>query len=363
MILLNPQFLLLIAVIFLLLFWVIPKSEKYAVSYSMPSGIRETGVSRMFRLFIFVFWTFTVICLVFSLSRPQIEEVKRERIKEARELFLVIDVSTSMGDEMDNSGNPDPNSGISNIKKILKNFIQKRRGDFIGVGAYSGWPGQTGGAGIIGLPSDELILVENRINTVRPKMFGTHTATGEGLIVGVFGLVAREMAELEKRGKMVFDISKIRDSLYEDGLGPYADFFVKSLRPPLKNKAIILFTDGYYNTGIEPILVFSLIKPLGIKVYFVGIRPTSLTGVTGEEGQRKKAIIVAKAKETGGDYFEGETYEEVEKIYGRINEIEKAKFVVEERAENKDVYFWPAIFGALSFILFLLLRHIWPKIS
>lgn len=363
MTLLNPQFLLFIPLIFLLLFLIFPKKEKYAVGYSAPAGIEEARVSKMMRVFTFVFWAFAVVFLVFALCRPQVEETKKEKVREAREIFLVIDVSTSMGNETDYAGNPDPNSGISKIKKILKDFIQKRKGDFIGVGAFSGTYGQMGGAGIIGLPTDELILVENYIDNVKAKMFGIYTATGEGLLVGVFGLVAREMATLEKKGKMIFDISKIKDSLYEDGIGPYADFFAKSLKPPLKNKAIILFTDGYYNTGIEPVLVFGLIKPLGIKVYFVGVRPTSATGVTEEEGQRRKAMIIAKVKEAGGDYFEGETYEEVKKIYERINEIEKAKFVIEERAESRDFYFWPAIFGSLFFILFLISKHIWPKIS
>lgn len=353
--------LFLILIPFLVILF-LPRRIKHSLGHSLAESAKERKISKIFRGATLFFWVLAVFLLVFALVRPQIDESLIKEERETREIFLSVDVSTSMGVEMDQHGKPDPDSGISKIKVILKDFAQKRRGDLIGISAYSGQFGQEGGAGIISVLTPEYILVEQGINSIRPKMFGLFTAVGEGLFVSLFGLVEREIENLEKERKYAIDISQVRTSLRgEKALGDYAYFFANSLRLA-RNKVIILFTDGFYNTGINPLPVLRLLKMMNIRVYFVAVRPTSATGVSKKEGEERKLALINAARETGGEYFDGENYEEVKFFFSKIDEIEKAKVVISQHKEKKDVYFWPALVSLLSFILLVFIAGFWIKI-
>ena len=85
-----------------------------------------------------LFWTASVFISILILAWPLEDVPNFIRTERVRKICLVADVSTSM------SG-----LGIERSKKILHEFVDKRRGDWQCLVAYSGNYGQEGGAMVI----------------------------------------------------------------------------------------------------------------------------------------------------------------------------------------------------------------------
>ena len=113
------------------------------------------------------------------------------------------------------------------------------------------------------------------------------TAIGEGLFTSILALIERDMGQ-------VFEVNKLRTSMNrEKGLGKYALDFAKLVqgRGTMKNKVIVLFTDGIYNVGINPTRPLRFIKRLGVKVHVVSVPASAETGVEHEQAAERTASL------------------------------------------------------------------------
>ena len=98
-----------------------------------------------------------------------------------------------------------------------------------------------------------------------------------------------------------------------------------------KSKIIILLTDGENNSGImSPEASVKLAKELKIKIYTVGIGareikiPTFFGSRKIANNQLDEPLLEYIAKETKGEYFRASDKEEFEKIFEKIDTLEKS---------------------------------------
>lgn len=349
----DPWFLLaIVPFLFLLLLlrnpkaWLEHSRGKYA--YQMK------GFKEILRRSPEIFLAIVVILVTIAFAHPLGGEYKEEFSFEGREIFQVIDTSMSM-----------TGKAIKTIKEVLADFAQKRAKDrdLVGVSVYAGVGRgiKDGRAAIVLLPTYDWRLIEKAINRIKAaEMVGVFTSIGEGLFVTLMALLDKEMGDK-------FDIERLKASIVSKDKS-YAlelvNYIKRIKKAELKNKVLILFTDGLYNSGIDPSDVFWLMhkERLGIKTYFVAVKPSSATGLSVAERIKHKKEIIRGVLATGGQYFEAEEMGEVKEFYNEIDRIEKSKIVVEFKISQKNLYFWPTFIALILVGAMVVVRSIWLKI-
>ncbi len=337
--LVDPIFLLaLIPFVFLIFF----RREGKYLGYSSTSHLEgtkniKTFIRRLPKILCFL----SVFFAILAFSRPQSDYHETEVSYTGREIILSIDTSFSMTGE-----------AMEKIRDIAKDFIKKRSHDMIGITIYGT------DAVVVVLPTWETELLEKSLDRIKPHHVGVRTAIGEGLFTSILALIERDMEQ-------VFEINKLRKSMNrEKGLGKYALDFAKMVqnRGTMKNKVIILFTDGIYNVGIEPNRPLRFIKRLGVKVYVVSVPSSGETGVEHEQAAERTASLKKGVESTGGKFFAAENYDEVEQFYAEIDRIEKEKIVMETVVKKRDLFFIPTAISICFLLGMVVIENIWLKL-
>lgn len=343
----DPLYLLLIPLMYLLL-----RLFRWRGYVGYPSLRRLPKISplkivvmRLPRVLWFLAVAFAIIGVCHPLSDLQEVEVHTQ----GREMILAIDTSFSM-----------TGRAMEEIKAIVTDFVRHRPNDLIGIVIFGT------DAALVVLPTQDYSLLENSIKRIHASQVGFQTAIGEGLFTAITALIEDEMGS-------DFEIKKLRHSVNKDRLGDYALKVAQKVGTK-KNRVIILFTDGIYNVGINPVRPFRLAARLGIKVYTVAVEPSGETGVEPEQAAERIADLKKGVASSGGMYFKtsGETitgphfrkedYEMVAKFYKEIDSIESDKVLLEKTTKKKDLYFYPALLGLVCVIGMVTIENIWIKI-
>ncbi len=256
--------------------------------------------------------------LVFALARPQLA-LKEETIKaEGIDIFLVIDLSSSM---LAQDFKPDR---LEVSKKVAIGFVDKRKYDRIGLTvfaaeAFTQCP----------LTTDHEVL-KDFIRELHCGLLEDGTAIGMGLATAV---------------------NRLKDS-------------------DVKSKVIILLTDGVNNSGyVKPLTAAQIAREFGVKVYTIGVgqEGEALTPISRRSDGRyvfglarveiDEELLRHIADLTGGRYFRATTAKSLESIYSEIDHMEKTEIevaVVKRYSEEFYRFVWAAVF---LLVLELLLRY------
>jgi Ca-activated chloride channel family protein len=245
-----------------------------------------------------------IVMLILALMSPVKDEPYEIEPKKGHEIALILDASQSM----DTRGfdRQDPNaSRFDIVKKIVRDFIEKRKNDNIGLvvfGSYS----------FIASPLtyDEHIL-SRIVSQLQVGMAGRYTALYEALAQGV-------------------NLLKMSHS---------------------KSKVAILLTDGYSTPQVDKIpldVAIDLAKKEGVKVYPIGI---------GGDGEYNRAVLLKIAKETGGVAFGAASAAELAEVYKKIDELEKSEIKNESFTYLQYYYFYPLFIGLIALMLYVYLRN------
>ncbi len=334
----NPLLLLLLIPFALLFFfW----SERKFLGYSSLHYVKETAGFK--RLVVHlpkpVFFGALFFAIV-AIAHPQTRYYQEETALQGREIVLAIDTSFSM-----------TGTAIETIKKIVGDFIKKRTNDLVGITIFGT------DAALIVIPTMETQLLEKSLERVQASQVGYQTAIGEGLFTSIAALFEKEM---EKK----FTIKDLRNSINKEYLADYAISFVKEMekRGVIKNKLIILFTDGIYNVGISPVRPLRLLKRMGIKAYVVAVKASDVTGVDPEVAAQRIEELKEAVESTGGKYYHAEDFEEVARFYDEIDTTEKDKITVETVLKKKDLYLYPTLASLFLLLTFVFIENVWMKI-
>ncbi|MDY0132712.1 MAG: VWA domain-containing protein [Desulforegulaceae bacterium] len=280
----------------------------------------KSKVSGIFHLNTFIKY----LCLVFiiiALANPRTGDKKTFYDSKGVNIVIAVDVSGSMrARDMDKSMSL---SRLDVLKEIVSDFVKKREGDRIGLVVFG-----THAFTLLPLTRDYKSL-DFFIDKIEIGMAGQNTAIGDAIAVS-----AKRLRDIEST-----------------------------------NNIIILATDGDSNSGeLPPKPAAVKAGEENIKIYTIGIGSTGYAPFPtkdffGREVLRKAMVSMDEellkeiSKITGGAYFNAKNREDLEKIYGNIDKLEKSTVKVESFETNNDYYLYFLVSALFLFLLSLFLTH------
>lgn len=256
------------------------------------------------------------LMLIIAAARPVLYGEPVSVVSSGRDLMLAIDLSDSMRiDDMqiDNRFV----TRMDAIKEVAGSFIQRRRGDRIGLILF-------GQRSYLQTPlTYDRRSVVVQLSEALPGFAGSSTAIGDAI-----GL----------------SISTLRDR-------------------PAASRVLVLLTDGANTAGTDPAQAADIAVESDIRIHTVGVGAKSkrIIDVTGGEREidpsrdLDEASLQYIAEKTGGRYFRAHDPQEMESIYAIIDELEPAP---EEQMlrPQRTLYHWPLFLALLCCLLLLLTR-------
>lgn len=252
-----------------------------------------------------------LILLVVAAARPQFYNVSRETTSPGVDIILCLDTSGSMR-ALDFKLDSKPVTRLTAVKKVVSDFIEKRKTDRIGLivfgeEAFTQSP----------LTMDKGLLLE-LIKRMEIGMAGDRTAIGSAIAIG-----GKRLKELKA-----------------------------------KSRILILLTDGRNNAGeITPEQAAEAVGILGIKIYSIGVggegpAPFKIQTVFGERLIQQRVDLDEKtlknvARIGGGKYFRASNSKSLSEIYEIIDQAEKTEVKVKEFFHFKELFAYflvPALF-------------------
>jgi len=309
----TPWAFLALLLIPVLLYYQLGRRRPRALTFSAIELFRPVGISWRQRLagIPLLLRVLALILLVTGLARPQQGIEKTYDISHGIAIEMVIDRSSSMGEEMD--FNNMATNRLEVVKKIFAEFVNGngkqlagRPNDLIGLVSFARYPETVcpltlAHEALSGFMAN-IQLVTNRVED--------GTSIGDG--------IALAAARLQKAEE---DVAK---QYKNDASGHYE----------IKSKIIILLTDGAHNAGaLSPLEAAKLANQWGIKIYSIGIgEDIDTSGIQGffarmsrlARGVDKKTLQEI-ADTTGGIFRMAGDAENLRTIYEEIDRLEKSE--------------------------------------
>lgn len=253
-----------------------------------------------------------------ALARPRLD-LQEESIKaEGIDIVLAMDLSTSMG------ATDFPPNRLEAAKRVAVNFVRQRDYDRIGLVVYAG-EAYTKAPLTVDHDIIERFLLELNMGEIVDG-----TAIGTGLATAV---------------------NRLRDS-------------------EAKSRIVILLTDGENNAGYHsPELAAELAKEFGVRVYTIGVgsgeqtlMPSTPLGggryrYKPTRGSVDEDLLNYIANATNGRYFRARDSEQLQSIYGYIDELEKTEIETTVFKRYEEVFHQFMVWGLLLLVVEVILRY------
>ena len=320
----NKEYFLLLLLLIPYLLWYLLYRKKSEPTMMMSDTFAYQYAPKSFRVRIVWLPTLlrivTFVLVVIVMARPQTYNSWGRRTVEGIDIMLAMDVSTSMLAE-----DLKPNR-IEAAKSVASEFISGRPDDNIGLTIFAGeaftqCPMTTDHASLISL------LQNVRTDMAARGLIEDGTAIGMGLANAV---------------------GRLKDS-------------------KAKSKVVILLTDGSNNMGdISPLTAANIAKSFGIRVYTIAIGSKAMApypmqvGGTTQYVNLRADVDVETLQEIAsiadGHFYRATNTEELKKIYGDIDKLEKTKMDVKKFSKRYDAYQPFALAALITMLLDVLLR-------
>ena len=265
------------------------------------------------------------LAAIIALARPQVVLVEERINAEGIDIFLAMDLSSSM---LSKDFSPDR---LSVSKQVAIEFVEKRPYDRLGLVSFAG-EAYTQSP----LTTDHKII-QDLLGGLKCGYLSDGTAIGMGLATAV---------------------NRIKDSEAE-------------------SKVIILLTDGVNNAGyIDPMTAADIAQEFNIKVYTIGVgsmgmalSPVGRTRNGQYQFARTRVEIDDKllqniSEKTGGEYYRAINADELQRIYAKIDELEKTEMEISVIRREKEYFRITLTMASSLMTIFLLLKYqilrLWP---
>jgi Ca-activated chloride channel family protein len=285
----DPWWLLLLALIPLIIWWRRRQRKDGSVE-ALDVPLVFSSIPRSWRMMIYpilepLFW-FSLSLLILAMARPQSEHAEEIVKGEGIDIFLVMDLSSSM---LARDFDPDR---LSVSKKVAVDFVSHRTYDHIGLAVFAGESYTQ-----CPLTHDHQVLIDY-LNSLECGALEDGTAIGMGLAAAV---------------------NRLKDS-------------------EAKSKVVVLLTDGVNNAGyIRPATAAGIAKEFGIKVYTIGVGSYGqalspvrrrangdyMFGLTNVEIDEQ--LLKEIADQTGGKYYRAISADALQRVYDEIDQLEKTE--------------------------------------
>lgn len=310
----DPWWLLLLVLPFAMLVLEYTASARWTVGVPTIAGIpvRRTLCARL-RSALPAVRAAGLSLLVVAMARPIGNRTRSPLDGQGIDIALLVDVSGSMKSE----DMARDESRLDVAKRVLRNFVERRDGDRMGIIAFARYP-------ITVCPFTlDSATVASFIDRLEPVSLEVenHTAIGVAL--------AQAVRRLKK--------SKA------------------------KSRIVVLLTDGANNVEeITPEEGAKLAHDFGIRVYTILAGREDPYGRFQEE-RVDPSRLIGIAETTHGKFFRAEDARALEGIYDQIDHLEKTKFR-EARYENFTDLFWvPGGEGMALLFFAAMLDHTWLR--
>lgn len=288
-------------------------------SGNLVLGMRSSFKLRLSRYLIFL-RAFALFLIAIALARPISPLEETEITKEGVDIVLAIDVSSTMLAEDFHLKGRRVNR-ISVVLDVVKEFINSRENDRIGIVAFAGRAYT-----VSPLTLDHTWLEEN-MERVNVGLIEDGTAIGSGIMAS---------------------LNRLKDT-------------------KAKSKIVILLTDGRNNAGkISPITAAEIAKKMKIKIYAIGagakgLAPYPVKDRLGNVVYKPIQVDIDDqmlekiADFTGGKYFRAYDTDSLIEIYHEIDKLEKTKVEQKGYLEFDELFHYFLIPGIiiLMFEIFL----------
>lgn len=266
------------------------------------------------------FWKILVLLLIWTLillaaTRPQWTGDPVQLPSSGRDLLLAVDISQSMETE-DMVINHQQNARILVVKSIVKDFVEMRNGDRLGLVVF-------GTRAFLHVPlTFDRSVVAQQLLEAQLGFAGPSTAIGDAITIA-----AKKLRELPEQGNT--------------------------------GRVVILITDGANTAGeIEPREAARLAKIAGVKIYTIGLGADSMiekgflfNREINPSADLDENTLKYIADETGGQYFRARDPQQLQAVYQNINKLEPLPQEAEIFRPIKELFYYPlTIAMALSFI-------------
>ena len=316
----HPWVLLLMPLIGLLAGLARSQASRRLASAGMPAPLPLLRTPRTRLFAILPFWgrVLAMTLLVFALARPQKASRGEVPPAEGIDIMLALDTSGSMAAE-----DFAPYNRLEAAKKAASDFVKKRKYDRIGVTVF-------GGTALLTCP-----------------------------------LTLDYQSVLEMLDTAYLEMTRVQGTAVGDAIVTAVNHLKES---KAKSKIIVLLTDGRSNSGLvtDLGLAAKTAAAFDIKVYTIGTAGKGRAQVTTGDPTQPVVYIDEDLDEptlreiaglTGGEFYRAKNYAELDKIYSKIDSLEKTKFEAKTYTSYADLYLYflaPAL--ALLALLFILER-------
>jgi Ca-activated chloride channel homolog len=316
----DPWLLILLGLIPLLIWWrKRMRAKQPEIALAIPLSVQSVPSSwrmSLYKMVEPVFWI-SIGLLIIALARPQSENSEEVVKGEGIDIFLVMDLSSSM---LARDFDPDR---LTVSKRVATDFISHRTYDGIGLVVFAGESYTQ-----CPLTHDHEVLTDY-LQSLECGQLEDGTAIGMGLAAAV---------------------NRLKDS-------------------KAKSKVVVLLTDGVNNAGyIRPATASGIAKEFGIKVYTIGIGSYGqalspvrrrangdyMFGLTNVEIDEE--LLKTIADQTGGKYYRATSETSLQQTYDDIDKLEKTEVEVTAYKHYDELYYIPLTLGLILLAMLLLLR-------
>jgi Ca-activated chloride channel family protein len=307
------------------------RKKQASLLYSQTSVLAKIPPGLRTRLMFLpaAFKILALILAIFALARPQKSDTQVKKNVEGIDIMIAMDISDSMLIE-----DMRPLNRLESAKETLKNFVNKRSSDRIGVVIFAGESFT-----LVPLTLDYQLILSRieEITTAQQAHVKDGTAIGVGLANAA---------------------GKLKEST-------------------AKSRVIIFMTDGENNSGtIDPDTGLEIAKGYGLKIYSIGIGrdgPTRIPiyqrDVFGNktktyqpfESTVNEELLSRMARETGGKYYRASKEDSLAGVFNEIDKFEKTKIDVNKYTRYTELFQNFLLPALLLYLLGILLSHTWLR--
>ncbi len=260
-----------------------------------------------------------ISCVLVALARPQVIRERREDQSPGIDIVLAIDVSSSMAET-----DLKPNRLVA-ARRVAEQFVNNRKNDRIGLVAFAGEA-----FSLCPLTTDYALVRQYLAELNQGLIPASGTAIGDAL--------AR-------------CINRLRTP---DGTAPPTD-------STQADKLVILLSDGENTAGnLDPELAARLAKAYDIRIYTIAVgREMSASRLVPDTTQTQASMDVGVLKTIAqigsGSFFRATDDAQLKRIFGQINQLEKAPVRTRVYQDVHDYYrvylYWALVFFMIALLL------------
>jgi Ca-activated chloride channel homolog len=318
----SPWALLLLAVPAAYLWMQGRRKAHYAFSLGSALVAAPASARVRFKRALPALWAAAMVLLCVALARPRSGVTYEEYLTRGVDIMLTLDCSGSMMSE-----DFKPDNRLAVAKAVVKDFVQSRPSDRLGLVVFSGQAFTQ-----CPLTLDHGILL-TFLDRVRTGMIEDGTAIGNALAISV-------------------------------------DRLTKS---DAKSKVIVLLTDGQNNRGeVDPLTAAEIARTFNIKVYTIGVGTRGFAMMPVDDpvfGKRyvqvqvdiDEDVLTKIAQKTGGKYFRATDADKLKEIYQTIGSLEKSEVKTRQQVSWNDHYRWFLIPGLVLLLAVVLADLTWLR--